>query len=376
MGKTTVHPSPLATRIDIRPSLAGDVESFDDIDMLTQRIRAEYPPAELDSDGAEIFGLPDVCEPPDALTADGTALHFPFNPALLSGDLILYRPYSGVLVFSIDFIANDSEAMHAISKTMISVNRGVSVRIFHRGKIRFRFGDKVFHSQYIPGVISHVPVGGHFDYRLKKGEHIQLTHIIITEEGEREIWHRLGIPPCPIFNTLRQNEDPSRIAEALPNNETFRLLGASLMHLPRSGFSRNAVLRLKVGELLCLLGDVDAASRNPIAGDVPFSEVRKLSQARAILDESSEKPPSIAELSAMVGLNRRKLTEGFKKVFGETVAGYALELRMRKGYQLLRETQISIGEIAELCGYEYANNFSLAFRRRFHTSPTKVRRIK
>ena len=376
MRKTSEHPSPLATRIDISPSLAGDVESFDDIDMLTQRIRAEHPPAELDSDGAGTLGLPDALEPPDALTADGTALHFPFKPELLSGDLELYRPYPGVLVFSVEFIANDPEAMHAISKTMNSVNRAVSVRIFHRGKISYRFGDKVFHSQDTPGVVSHVPVGGHFDYRLKKGEHIQLTHILITEEGEREIWHRLGIPPCPIFNTLRENEDPSRIAEALPNNEAFQVLGESFMHLPKSGFSRIALLRLKVGELLCLLGDVDAASHSPSAGDVPFSEVRKLSQARVILDESSEKPPSIAELSAMVGLNRRKLTEGFKKVFGETVAGYALELRMRKGYQLLRETQISVGEIAERCGYEHANNFSLAFRRRFHTSPTKVRRIK
>jgi len=78
----------------------------------------------------------------------------------------------------------------------------------------------------------------------------------------------------------------------------------------------------------------------------------------------------------MVGLNRRKLTEGFKKVFGETVAGYALELRLRRGYQLLKESQLSVNEIAEHCGYEHANNFTLAFRRRFGSSPSQVRQLK
>jgi len=131
--------------------------------------------------------------------------------------------------------------------------------------------------------------------------------------------------------------------------------------------------RLKVGELFCLLGEHGPACTSAVAADVPFAEVRKLARARALLEENPGTPPSIAELGAMVGLNRRKLTEGFKKVFGETVAGYALELRMRRGYQLLKETQLSVAEIAEQCGYEHPNGFTLAFRRRFGSSPSQVR---
>lgn len=357
------------TRSDIRPSVAGDMESFDDVDTFRQRIHAEHS-----APGFDVFDL-GLFAPPDGMAADGTAMHMGFNPRLLSGELQVFRPYAGVLVCTMDFTANDAEALHQISKSLISSQRAVSVRLFHLGKILFRFGEQTYDSEELLGLASHVPPGDHFDYRVRRGERVQLTNIVITEEGEREIWHRLGIPPCPLFDALRTNEDPAFLAQPLPNTEAFQLLAASFMHLPRSGFAQNALLRLKLGELLCLLGEVDTAAHNALAEYVPFSEVRKLSQARAILNESSEHPPSIAELGAMVGLNRRKLTEGFKKVFGDTVAGYALELRMRKGYQLLRETNLSVAEVAEQCGYEHANNFTLAFRRRFATRPSQVRQI-
>lgn len=357
----------LTTRADLIRHVAGEVESFESVDTLSARIRAEH------SSSSPSFDEGAFLESSESLVADGTALHMPFNPTLMGGDLQVYRPYPGVLVFSVDFVANDPGAMHAISKTINTGNKGVSVRFFHSGKIRYRFGDRIFDSEELPGIVSYVIPGGHFDYQVEKGKRIQLSNFIITEEGEREVWHRLGIPPCSLFHALRENEDPTKSACPLPNTEAFAMLGESLRHMPRSGFAQNAMLRMKVGELFCLLSDVDNGPHSPAADEVPFSEVRKLSQARTILDESIEDPPSIAELGAMVGLNRRKLTEGFKKVFGETVAGYALELRMRKGDQLLRETEFSISEIAEMCGYEHANNFTLAFRRRFGASPSKVR---
>ena len=131
-----------------------------------------------------------------------------------------------------------------------------------------------------------------------------------------------------------------------------------------------------MGELFCLLGEASSIETNTISAEVPFSEVKKLSHAKAILEESIANPPSIVKLGSMVVLNRRKLTEGFKKVFGDTVAGYVREQQMRQGYQLLKETELSIMEIATRCGYEYSHNFTSAFRRRFGSSPSSVRKNK
>ena len=172
---------------------------------------------------------------------------------------------------------------------------------------------------------------------------------------------------------MRSAQEPNERVYALPNTEAFKHFAASLQYLPESGSARTTFLRLKVGELFCLLEDVRPVEAQYVGGEVPFSEVRKLSRARALLERRDGDSPSIAKLSSMVGLNRRKLTEGFKAVYGHTVAGFALELRMRKGYQLLKESPLAVHEIAAECGYKHPSNFTIAFRRRFGSSPSEVR---
>ena len=353
---------------DIRPAIAGDVETYDNVEALAEVLRSEHAPNPFAEAGVFSGG--------ESLVADGTAAKLLFNPDLLTGDLELCRPFPGITVALMHFKAVDAEAMREIARRALPQQDEIVVRFVHQGNITYHFGDQHFRSGESPGVVScRVPQVG-TGYDVEDGEDFVITMISFTEEGEREVWHRLGIPPSPLFQQLRSAPDDGSFIYKIPDTELFRQLSRSFLHLPRSGFAHTAMSRLKVGELFCLLGEYSPAGAGPVTTDVPFSEVRKLSQARALLEENTGAPPSISELSAMVGLNRRKLTEGFKKVFGETVAGYALELRMRRGYQLLKESRLPITEIAESCGYEHANNFTLAFRRRFGCSPSKVRQQK
>ncbi|MEM1142793.1 MAG: AraC family transcriptional regulator [Pseudomonadota bacterium] len=351
---------------DLRPAIAGDVESFSDQDSLLSLVLAEHPSGHAED--ASVFG------PVNSLIADGTALNISLNPTLWDGAIELYRPFPGISVINWRYTPKDLVAMRQVARDLFPKDEDIVVRFFHSGDATYRFGKKTFNAGESVGVVSHKPDAGDFEQQWQEGQPICVTLIDISEEGEREVWHRLGIMPPSIFHQLRTAKTTEERVFELPQTRLFLDLSHSILNLPGSGVTHTMMLRLKIGEMFCLLAEeLVAQGTEPEGHDLPFSEIRKLSQARTILEETTGEMPSIAKLSAMVGLNRRKLTEGFKRVFGETVAVYALEVRMRKGFQLLKDTRLSVQEIAEYCGYAHPHNFTIAFQRRFGCSPSQIR---
>lgn len=104
------------------------------------------------------------------------------------------------------------------------------------------------------------------------------------------------------------------------------------------------------------------------------SDYDKIQEASFILMSDIHNPPTIRSLSLQVGINEKKLKYGFKEVFGTTIYGYLFEYKMSLAKQLLQDTDKSIWEIAELCGYEYTSHFCTAFKRRFGVSPGSSRK--
>jgi AraC-like DNA-binding protein len=56
-----------------------------------------------------------------------------------------------------------------------------------------------------------------------------------------------------------------------------------------------------------------------------------------------------------------------------TVTDYISELRMLKAKKMIIDKNIMIKEIAIECGYEYVQNFTRAFKKKFGVSPEKLR---
>ncbi len=100
----------------------------------------------------------------------------------------------------------------------------------------------------------------------------------------------------------------------------------------------------------------------------------KIHEAAFILLSDLHHPPSIRDLSIKVGVNEKKLKNGFKELFGTTVYGYLFEHKMTQAKRLLLETNRTITEIALDCGYEYTSHFSTAFKRFYKISPKEMRK--
>ena len=352
----------------IPPALAGEVEFFKDIEAYRDALGDAHSPSEFLKRG--------VVLPPDALIADGTGVHLRLDSEYSVGDIEMYRPLPGVLLLQTEFIALNAEYLSEVSKNNDPEIEEVVVRFFHSPGIRFHFGELEIDSENAVGLISFKPDKGDFYYEVIENEPINICMLNTTETGEREVWHRMGIPPSSVFKRVREGSTTEDRVFIIPRTPAWEAYAESLLHLPGSGYARASFLRLKIGELFCLLDDEDTRIASRRSGDLPFSEVRRLSEARQIIEEQFNAPPTIADLSRQVGLNRRKLTEGFKQIYGDTVGGYALEIRMRRGYQLLQDTSLSVTEVALECGYEHSNNFTIYFRRRFGCSPSQVRQLR
>ena len=78
-------------------------------------------------------------------------------------------------------------------------------------------------------------------------------------------------------------------------------------------------------------------------------------------------------LAAMDGLGSSRYHALFRRLMGCTPAGYITSLRMSKARELLIDPDLSIGEVAALCGYADPLYFSRVFRREVGVSPSAYR---
>lgn len=104
------------------------------------------------------------------------------------------------------------------------------------------------------------------------------------------------------------------------------------------------------------------------------SDKKKLIEAKELLTSRMSDPPTIVELSKLVGLNEYKLKKGFKELFGTTIFGYIHSSRMRLAKRLLLVTDKSAKEIAYEAGYNSPQYFSQSFKKEFGISPNSLRK--
>ena len=128
----------------------------------------------------------------------------------------------------------------------------------------------------------------------------------------------------------------------------------------------------KVYELLSLFFN---KSEDADVEQCPFlmdeENVRKIRKAKEIILSQMSEPPTLHELSTEIGLNIKKLKEGFKQIYGDTVYGYLLDHKMNEARSMLNSRQYNINEISLKLDYSTSSHFIAAFKKKFGTTPKK-----
>jgi transcriptional regulator GlxA family with amidase domain len=82
----------------------------------------------------------------------------------------------------------------------------------------------------------------------------------------------------------------------------------------------------------------------------------------------------IADLADSVQVSTRQLERLFRANLKKTPSRFYLELRMTRARELLLDTDLSVAEIADVCGYESPSHFSRFYRQHFNESPAATRK--
>lgn len=101
--------------------------------------------------------------------------------------------------------------------------------------------------------------------------------------------------------------------------------------------------------------------------------LEQINEARNIIENQYQNPPTIRELAKMVCMSETVLKASFKMFFGITIYGYLFDYRMNIARKILPNNAFTIAEIAQKSGYEYPSHFTTAFKRKFGITPKEFR---
>ncbi len=87
-----------------------------------------------------------------------------------------------------------------------------------------------------------------------------------------------------------------------------------------------------------------------------------------------EKGINVDAISSYVGIDRSYLYRIFKEKIGISPKKYIMEYKLKTAAKLLKETGLSVGQVALSTGFDDQLYFSTAFKNHYGTSPTKYRK--
>lgn len=99
----------------------------------------------------------------------------------------------------------------------------------------------------------------------------------------------------------------------------------------------------------------------------------KLVDATSLMDANIEEPIPLEELAGLLHISRRQLERLFKSNLDCSPSRYYLRLRLYRARQLLKQTSLSIIEVASLCGFVSTPHFSKCYRTHLGITPREER---
>ncbi len=94
---------------------------------------------------------------------------------------------------------------------------------------------------------------------------------------------------------------------------------------------------------------------------------------RRHLEAHLAEPTSLTDLARMAGLSANHFCGEFRRHFAVAPIDYLIRLRLDQARLLLRDRNLSVGQVSAAVGYADARYFARLFRRRFGCSPRALR---
>ena len=135
---------------------------------------------------------------------------------------------------------------------------------------------------------------------------------------------------------------------------------------------KNLYFKAKAYELLSLYFN---RSEDANIEQCPFlvneTNVVKIRKAKDIIISRMAEPPTLQELADEIGLNLKKLKDGFKQIYGDSVFSFLFDYKMEIARKLLETGDHNVNEVGLKIGYSTSSHFIAAFKKKYGTTPKK-----
>ncbi|MEM8641053.1 MAG: AraC family transcriptional regulator [Cyanobacteria bacterium P01_G01_bin.54] len=174
--------------------------------------------------------------------------------------------------------------------------------------------------------------------------------------------------PTDVYRlVMREDDNPGLAPRTI--TPTMQALLQQILQCSYQGLTRSLFLQAKSLELIALYLQATPPDKTQTSRQFKAHDIESLYHAKDILQQNLHTPPSLMELARQVGINDRKLKQGFRELFDTTVFGYLTQQRMEAACQLLQQQRHSVAAVAATVGYNSPTAFSGAFRRKFGITP-------
>ncbi len=191
-----------------------------------------------------------------------------------------------------------------------------------------------------------------------------------------DIGSALANPPEPlggtdIFGALKAKFCQDDSVSFLAGNEHTEAIFSGFYYQPKE--LELSYQKIKAIELLLYLYRLDYTKQTRLtAHHAEQVEIIREIHSRMI-DKIGERV-TIEELAKQYLINPTSLKTAFKAVYGNSIAAHIKEHRMKKAAEMLRETDMSIQEIAQAVGYDSQSKFTAAFKAYFKVLPKEYKK--
>lgn len=141
------------------------------------------------------------------------------------------------------------------------------------------------------------------------------------------------------------------------------------MGLPAWVFVNKLPLRNQNGEIIGLMGITQSYRSRVVA----YGRSHPVTKAVEHIIQNYSQPLPLDELARIACVSPRQLQRVFRSVFGEGPHEFLVKARLGAACAKIRETEMTMGEISEGCGFPDQSSFTRHFREHFGFTPRRYR---
>lgn len=156
----------------------------------------------------------------------------------------------------------------------------------------------------------------------------------------------------------------------------LRAIALAVRDCTRRGEAAEIYLAAKSIELIYETWEaLDRGALTPMAasGDLSQADSVRIAAAQTLIEARWHEKLSLDLVAAECGLNREKLTRGFRLMFSCSVSEALAERRLTQASRMLLTTDLPVSSVGYENGYINNASFARAFGRRFGISPSDYR---